>query len=165
SAITAPLAAAVTARSLFQREGASDWHEKGWRYRSVWLAVLLVGVGFGLAGLRPIPAIILAQALNGIVLPFVAVFLLLTVNDRVLLGASNLNGKISNVLMSLVVAVTIVLGLTNLLKAAASVFGGPLPGERTILGISAVLALALAWPTFKSVRLRRAGGMQTKSSL
>jgi manganese transport protein len=55
-------------------------------YRAVWAAVLAVGVGFGVAGVRPIPAILLAQALNGVLLPFAAVFLLLVVNDRALMG-------------------------------------------------------------------------------
>ena len=83
SAITAPLAAAVTARGLFARERSASkteasaggaWHERSPRYRSVWLGVLAVGVLFGLADVRPIPAIIAAQALNGVLLPFVAVF-------------------------------------------------------------------------------------------
>lgn len=80
SAITAPLAAAITAQSLFARKDVSQWQPNSWRYRSVWLGVLLTGILFGLTGVQPVPAIILAQALNGILLPLIAVFLFIVIN-------------------------------------------------------------------------------------
>ncbi|MFQ5636789.1 MAG: NRAMP family divalent metal transporter [bacterium] len=155
SAITAPLAAAITARSLFEREGENLWTERTWRYRSVWIAVLLVGVGFGLAEVKPVPAIILAQALNGVVLPFVAVFLLIVVNDRRLMGAAQLNSTVSNLFMSLVVAVTIVLGSTNVLKAVASAMGGAAPSENMIFLTSGLVTLSLAFPIGKAMLAHR----------
>lgn len=155
SAITAPLAAAVTAKSLFEQEGQNLWDDKGWRYRSVWLGVLFVGIGFGLADVKPIPAIILAQALNGIVLPFAAIFLLQVVNDRGLMGENNLNGAISNSVMSLVVAATIVLGSTNVLRAGASTLGLAAPNEKSILMISVLITISLAWPIWRAIRARR----------
>jgi Mn2+/Fe2+ NRAMP family transporter len=124
SAITAPLAAAVTARSLRSRSGSEEGRaarpERSWSYRGVWLFVLLTGMAFGLAEVQPIPAIILAQVLNGVLLPFVAVFLLLLVNDVHLMGRDGLNGWVSNVAMSLVVAVTVLLGMLNVSRAVAS---------------------------------------------
>ena len=67
AAVTAPLAAAVTARSLFASDGAPErWNDRSLRYRGVWLAVLATGLFFGLSGLQPVPVIILAQALNGV---------------------------------------------------------------------------------------------------
>ncbi len=153
SAITAPLAAAITARTLFERDGQNLWGDRSWRYRVIWLSVLLTGVGFGLAEVRPIPAIILAQALNGIVLPFVAIFLLLVVNDRALMGAA-VNRTVANSCMSLVVAVTIVLGVSNVLRAGTSVLGFTLQ-ERTVLIVATVVTLLLALPVTLTVRLRR----------
>ena len=146
SAITAPLAAALTARSLFEREGQNRWGERTWRYRAVWLLVLAVGVGFGLAEVQPIPAIILAQALNGIVLPFVAVFLLLVVNDRALMGSEGVNRTGSNLIMTAIVAVTILLGAMNVLRAGAAALGWPAPTERTVLLVSLAVAVILAGP-------------------
>jgi Mn2+/Fe2+ NRAMP family transporter len=119
SAVTAPLAAAITCRTLLSRPDGPDWSERSARYRTVWVAVLAIGVGFGIAEVRPIPAIILAQAFNGLVLPLVAVFLWLTMNDRALLGDAA-NRRWQNVVMGLVVAVCIVLGLRGLLAAARS---------------------------------------------
>jgi Mn2+/Fe2+ NRAMP family transporter len=120
SAITAPLAAAITARTLLGGGGGRDWSEGSPRYRAVWLGVLLFGVVFGIAGAQPIPAIILAQALNGLVLPLIAVFLWMTMNDRALLGNQGVNTTIQNLVMGVVVLVCVALGLRGLLAAARS---------------------------------------------
>jgi Mn2+/Fe2+ NRAMP family transporter len=161
SAITAPIAAAITARSLFSSpaaDGGEDggpWGERGWRFRSVWLIVLTVGVAFGLAEVKPIPAIVLAQALNGILLPLVAVFLLLSVNDRRLVGTDGLNGAPANVALAAVVAITVVLGLTNVVKALAATFGLALPGEVPLLVSSVVLSAGGAVPVWRRARRLR----------
>lgn len=156
SAVTAPLAAAITARGLFG-EGPDDprWSGRSWRFRAVWIGVLLVGVAFGVSRVRPVPAIVLAQALNGVLLPVVAVFLALAVNDRQLLGERGLNGAFANILLALVVAVSVVLGLTNLTKAGAAVTGLSVPEERTLLVLAAVVAAGLAVPVIRRARRRR----------
>ncbi len=153
SAITAPLAAAVTARSLFGSETA-DWSPRSWRYRSVWIGVLLVGVGFGLSGTRPVPVIILAQALNGILLPFAAIFLLLVVNDRALMG-ERVNGLLSNLAMTIVVTVTLVLGTSNVLRALSAAAGWATPTESVLLIAAAVVAAGAALPVTRWVLRRR----------
>ena len=159
SAITAPLAAAVTARSLRSRPGSEEGRaarpERSWSYRGVWLFVLLTGMGFGLAEVQPIPAIILAQVLNGVLLPFVAVFLLLLVNDVRLMGRDGLNGPVSNTAMVLVVVVTVLLGLLNVSKAVASAADLPLPGEGPLLLSVGLLVVVLAWPVGRALRSRR----------
>jgi manganese transport protein len=127
SAITAPLAAAVTARSLFA--DGEEWNSRAWRFRAVWLLVLAVGLGFGLAGVKPIPAILLAQALNDLLLPFVSVFLLIAVNDRKLMGQEGINGKVANMLLGAVVLVTFLLGLSALARAVISALGISPTGE------------------------------------
>lgn len=156
SAITAPFAAAITARALYG-DGSGRWGDRGARFRAVWMGVLLVGVGFGVAGVRPIPAIILAQALNGVVLPFAAVFLLLVVNDRAVMGERGINGPLSNALMGITVAVTLVLGVSGVLRAGASAAGVADPGERAVLGAAAVIAAALLVPVLGGVRRGRGG--------
>jgi len=153
SAVTAPLAAAITARSLFRRRGDESWSDRSWRFRGVWLGVLLSGVVFGLTGVRPVPAIVAAQALNGVLLPLVAIFLLLAVNDRRLMGDERLNGPFLNVATGAVVLVTIVLGVSNLGRASTTVIGAEPTGERTLLVVSTLVALAVTGPLL--VRLRR----------
>jgi hypothetical protein len=78
-----------------------------------------VGFGFGIADVKPIPVIILAQGINGVLLPLVTVFLLLAVNDPAIVPAGYRNGPLANGLMLLLVGTTTLLGLTNLTKAAA----------------------------------------------
>lgn len=154
SATTAPLAAAITARGLFE-DGRGHWVDGTWRYRMVWGGILLVGIGFGVAGVRPIPAIILAQALNGILLPFAAVFLLLAVNDRGLMSREALNGPVSNSLMGLVTAVAVVLGTSGILRAGYSALGAGAPDERLILGTALAVVLVLAPVVAVAIRRRR----------
>ena len=153
SAITAPMAAAITARGLFDG-GSGRWGDRTWRYRAVWIGVLLVGAGFGMAGVRPIPAILLAQALNGVVLPFAAVFLLLIVNDRALMGERGINGALGNAVTGAVVAVTIVLGVSGVLRAAATAFGTTAT-EGRILAVSTAVGLLLLVPVLTGVRRAR----------
>ncbi len=123
SAITAPLASALTAKSLFEdKDNSENWKTNSIYFKSVWAVVLFTGLGFGLAGVKPIPAIILAQALNGFILPFISVFLLFVINDAKLMGKKNLNGWISNILMTFVVWITLLLGFINIYKAIGRTF-------------------------------------------
>lgn len=157
SCVTAPLAAAVTARSLFGGDGAR-WEPRGWRYRAVWIGVLGVGVAFGLAGVRPIPAILLAQALNGVLLPFAAVFLFVLVNDRALMGERGINRPAWNALTGCVVAVTLLLGAGGVIRAGAGAFGGA-PTEGQVVAAATAVALALLLPLWRWVRRARGGAL------
>lgn len=107
SALTAPLAAAVTAKSLL------GWTENSKAYKSVWLLVMAVGLAFGLLGVKPIPVIVLAQAANGLLLPVVTLFLFIAVNNKTILPAAYRNRLWQNLLMLIVVGITAFLGLRN----------------------------------------------------
>ena len=158
SAVTAPLAAAVTARGLFAREDNPErWGDASWRYRAVWLTVLASGLFFGLSGLRPVSVILAAQALNGVLLPVVAIFLLVAVNDARLVGRAALNGAFSNAVLAVVVVVTVVLGVSGVARAGASALGWVAPSGGEVLVASAVLGVALALPVARELRRGRAG--------
>ncbi|MFB6273044.1 MAG: hypothetical protein ABEL51_09155, partial [Salinibacter sp.] len=112
-------------------------------------------VGFGVAQVQPIPAIILAQALNGVLLPIVAIYLLLMVNNAAEMGTEAINGPGYNALMGIVVFLTIVLGVTNLLEAVNDLVATPLVGTTVVLATSLGVAVLLAWPIGRAVmRLR-----------
>lgn len=109
SAITAPLAAAyATAGALGWRRDLSDF-----RLRAVWMGVLAAGILFAALGASPVPAILFAQVANGLLLPFIAIFLLLAVNDRRWMG-DRVNGPLLNTAGAAVVLVALVLGLRAL---------------------------------------------------
>ncbi len=115
SAITAPFAAAITGQAIFGN-GEDHWNTKSRNFRLVWALVLGAGLLFGLTGVKPIPAIIAAQAANGFLLPIVAIFLWMVVNDRKLLPQPYLNTRFTNTLMAVVVLVVTGLGVYNLWK-------------------------------------------------
>lgn len=155
SAITAPLAAAITARSIFGTPDNNRWRESSLRYRIVWGIVLLTGILLGLTRVQPIPAIILAQALNGIILPFAAVFLLIAVNDRTLMGSTGLNNAPKNIVMCFVVFIAIVLGVTNIARAAANAVAFSITNEAYLLITAILISSLLVYPLWKIIAKRR----------
>ncbi|MFH2000950.1 MAG: divalent metal cation transporter [Planctomycetota bacterium] len=143
SAITAPLAAALSVRGFFSRNQDCRWDDGSWRYCGVWLGVLLFGLGFGLAGVKPVPVIVLAQALNGVILPLVASFLWIAVNDRRLMGADHLCGGLANSVLGVSVIVTVVLGSSGILRAACSALDLSSPTETILLSVAVIFAVPL----------------------
>ncbi len=112
SAITAPLAAA------YATAGVLGWEQdlKNWRFRAVWASITLIGTVLATLGQRPVAVIILAQAVNGLLLPVIAVFLLIVMNRQELLGEYT-NGPVANVCGGAVVLVVSALGFFQLWTA------------------------------------------------
>lgn len=154
SSITAPLAAAITARSLLS-SGQSGWSVRGRWFRLVWLGVLGVGLLFGLLDVQPIPAIIMAQVINGILLPIIGLFLFAAANDRDLLGEAYTNQSMANLLMLLIVGITCFLGLNNIWKALNRTFRWEWSNNPTalwLLGLaSLLLVVGTAWVVLRKV--------------
>ncbi len=123
SAVTAPLASALTARDLFKKGEEGKWTEKGLYFKLTWGFVLVTGLFFGSIGLQPIPAIIAAQALNGFILPFISIFLWFAVNNRFLMGDNHLNSTTGNIFFGFVVWITLLLGAHNLMTALTKIAG------------------------------------------
>lgn len=117
SAVTAPLAAAVTILSLFGQKSPEKWGSSSWRYRITWIIVLCTGLAFASMNIKPVPAIILAQALNGFLLPFVSIFLYIVIQRS--LYEKSLAKSISNLLMLIVIYISLIIGLNSAIKAVA----------------------------------------------
>jgi len=114
SAITAPLAAALVARELF------DWgnDDTDWRFTGVLMLILFIGVSFSLLGFKPIMVIKFAQIMNGVLLPIIAIYLLYLVNQKALLGEAT-NTVLQNIFGLFVVLITLAISI----KTLNSVFG------------------------------------------
>jgi Mn2+/Fe2+ NRAMP family transporter len=110
SAITAPLAAAYATAGIF------GWKRDltSWRFRMVWMFILLAGTLFSMLGLKPLEAILFAQAANGILLPVIAIYLLTVMNSRKIMG-DNTNTRLSNIAGIIVVLVALGLGVRSIL--------------------------------------------------
>jgi NRAMP (natural resistance-associated macrophage protein)-like metal ion transporter len=111
SAITAPLAAAYASCGIL------GWKKdlRSIRFRLIWMTILLLGIILSAIGLRPLPAIVFAQAANGILLPVIAIYLLLIMNSRRILGEYR-NKLIMNIIGGVVVLIAVFLGIRSLLS-------------------------------------------------
>ena len=138
SSITAPLAAAITLKSVAKSE--KGWEANGLKYRLAWGSVMLTGLVFGMTGVKPIPVIILAQAANGLILPVIAIFLWLICNNVTYLKVHR-NGLAMNLAMLITVFVASVLGFINVFKAGYATVGSSFAFEG--LNQMAILALSL----------------------
>lgn len=144
SSITSPLAAAVTAKSLFGNQ--QNWSTNSANFRLVWGTILLIGLVFGVSDIKPVPAIILAQAINGALLPIVTIFLILVVNDPQVLPKKYLNSHFLNILMLLIVGITGFLGMNNFLKALMTIFDNLKTIQFELaLGTAILLVIGLSW--------------------
>lgn len=110
SAITAPLA---TAYALSEFGG---FPRNGRVFRGITLTVLIIGALAALLHVRPVSLILFAQVANGLILPILAVFLLIAMNRRDLLG-NHVNSSLANLLGGLLVLITLGLGLRLILRA------------------------------------------------
>jgi len=111
SAITAPLAAA------FATTGVLGWDRdlRSWKFRAVWIVVLAGGAILAITNADPVALILVTQYAAGLSLPVLAIFLIVVMNRRDMLG-EYVNGPLSNVLGALVV-----LGVSAL--GALQIFG------------------------------------------
>ena len=113
SSITAPLATAFAMTEILAIEGES----KSRTFKLISLSVIVIGAALALTGIKPLSIILSAQFANGLLLPIIAVFLLVTMNKKALLG-DHVNKFMANALGMAVVLITAVLGLRLVLKAA-----------------------------------------------
>jgi NRAMP (natural resistance-associated macrophage protein)-like metal ion transporter len=111
SAITAPLAAAYVANECFGWKAGL----RSGKFRMVWISILIIGVIFSSLGFSPIEVIRLAQVANGLLLPVIAGFLLWIMNRKNILGNYS-NSTAQNILGTIIMLVTVGLGVVSLIK-------------------------------------------------
>jgi Mn2+/Fe2+ NRAMP family transporter len=136
SAITSPFAASIIASSVFH------WNQV--RQRTVWFAVLLTGFLIGISGVKPIPVILLVQALNGLVLPLLTGFLIVLINRADLLPQEYRPSALYNALLLFIFASVLVMGLHSLDKSI-SAWMGISPGHFTVMAVITVSATVALW--------------------
>ena len=154
SSITAPLAAALTLKSVAKNE--KGWEPNGLKYRMAWGSVMLTGLVFGMTGVKPVPVIILAQAANGLILPVIAIFLWQICNNRTYLK-THANGLLMNFGMLITVFVASVLGFINVFKATYATMGKGFVFEAgnkiTIIALACLVSLWACWRIIKELKL------------
>jgi len=139
SAITAPLASAITLKSLFGNRNKRRWNFNGLYFRLTWLGILVIGMTFALIDIEPVPAIIFAQALNGIILPLVSFLLVYFVHDHNLTG--RINSPLNSALLGITLVITVIIGLNNLVLAISRIFDRPVDQPQNAFYIYAFTAI------------------------
>ncbi len=123
SMITAPVSAA------FATAGILGWGSdmKKWKFRIVWMIVLIFGVVLtSLNQSSPTEIIVVAQAANAVILPIIAIFLYIMMNRKKELGDYS-NGVFANILGAVVIAVTLFISVRSvitLIPTLTNLFGG-----------------------------------------
>lgn len=144
SAITSPYAAAIIGLSVF------SWSKQGQRW--IWIGVLLTGFVFGISGVKPIPVILMVQALNGLVLPLLTAFLVLLINDPAIIPPQNRHSNFYNVLLLFIFWAVVLMGLHSIDKSVSAWLGL----SQGHYGVLIAVALALTgYVTYRLVRLLR----------
>lgn len=110
--------ASPTVSSFFKWEGGI----KNTKFKVIFGIVILIGVVTSAIGFEPLEVILIAQALNGIILPIIAILIFVIINKKGLLGKHK-NGPLMNVIGFLVVAVVSFLGTYSMIDAVSSFMG------------------------------------------
>ncbi|MGS2719291.1 Nramp family divalent metal transporter [Paraglaciecola aestuariivivens] len=112
SSITAPLATAYAMTEIMGIKGGTSSKV----FKLIALSVIVTGVALALTGIKPISIILAAQFANGLLLPIMAIFLLVVMNQKTQLGQYT-NTWIGNTLGGIVVLVTMGLGIRMVIRA------------------------------------------------
>jgi manganese transport protein len=112
SAIASPLGAAITVASVLKWQNGM----KDRRFKLVFTAVMIIGIVSSALGFEPLDVLLFAQALNGILLPFISIMLLVIMNNKRRLGEYT-NSLKANIFGGLVALICTGLGLYSLIDA------------------------------------------------
>jgi len=108
SATTSPYASSLIATTVFHIENK-------WKVRAIWITVLLTGFVFGMVpGVKPIPIILTVQALNGLILPLITMYLIIIVNDEEIVPLKNQHDSRYNIVLMVILLACWLIGLNNI---------------------------------------------------
>ena len=140
SSVTAPLAAAITARTMMPGSTAKHGNTI---YRLTWIVVLGTGTLFSLLDYHPVLIIVMAQVINGLILPFVALSIFFVINDEKIISVKYKNSLIANVILVLIVGTTIFLGIFHLVSVSMNILklSSEIPYEMTIAGLVSIITI------------------------
>lgn len=115
SAIASPTGAAATISSLLGWQGGMESK----KYKFVFTCIIIIGIITSALGFEPLQVLLVAQALNGIILPTVAILIFIVINKRNLMG-NYVNTVWLNIIGGIVVIVVTFLGVYSLIDAINS---------------------------------------------
>ncbi|SFR49465.1 NRAMP (natural resistance-associated macrophage protein) metal ion transporters [Pseudidiomarina maritima] len=111
SSLTAPLASAYALSGVLGY--ANNLKDK--KFRAIWGTILTIGILVASLGLKPIEVILFAQVANGLLLPFIAIFLVWVCNQPRL--GLHRNSRAQNILGIIVCFIATGLGMRSIAAA------------------------------------------------
>src|SRR5699024_3096379 len=105
SALASPMGAAATIGSFFRWKGGIA----NKKFKIVFTIIIVIGITTSLLSFESLEIIMLAQALNGMILPIISILMLIIVNKKSLLK-NHTNGLLLNIIGFIVVAIVTALG-------------------------------------------------------
>lgn len=117
SAIASPMGAAATVSSFMRWKGG--FQNK--KYKMIFAIVIIIGIITSAIGFEPLEVLLIAQALNGMILPLIAIFIMIVINKKGLMGEFK-NSTILNVAGWIITAVVTFLGVYSFIDAVTSFF-------------------------------------------
>ncbi|MFC5589313.1 Nramp family divalent metal transporter [Sporosarcina soli] len=118
SALASPLGAAITVGSVLKWENGM----KDKRFKAVFITIMVIGIVSSGLGFNPLDVLLFAQALNGILLPVIAILLLIFMNNKKRLGEYT-NSLKANIFGGIVALICTGLGLYSLIDAIKAFMG------------------------------------------
>lgn len=112
SAIASPTGAAATISSLLGWKGGMESK----KYKYVFTLIIIVGIITSALGFEPLQVLLVAQALNGIILPVIAILIFIIINKKDFMGRY-VNTIWLNIIGGFVVLVVSFLGLYSLVDS------------------------------------------------
>jgi manganese transport protein len=141
SAITSPYASALIASTVFG-------FKSEWKTKLVWGTVLLTGFAFGISGVKPIPVILAVQAINGLILPLLTLYLIVIVNDKTIVSKDYQHAQWYNLILYLILFTVTLIGMSNIDKTASTVLNLNSSGHFIFLVVfSALVVFYAVWLT------------------
>lgn len=148
SAITSPYAASLIASTVLGAENKKT-------VRAVWMGVLLIGFLFGISGIKPIPVILAVQALNGFVLPLLAYFLILLVNDKTVIPSAHRHAIWFDCILICIFGATLLIGLNNVDKAITTGFNLAASHLEVVLVITGLVLVVVIVQLINAKKINR----------
>lgn len=117
SAIASPMGAAATVSSFMQWKGG--FQNK--KYKLIFALVISIGIITSAIGFEPLEVLLIAQALNGLILPIIAIFIMIVINKKGLMGNFK-NPLVLNIAGYAITAGVAFLGAYSMFDAVTSFF-------------------------------------------
>lgn len=117
SAIASPMGAAATVSSFMHWKGGFT----NKKYKMIFALVIIIGIITSAIGFEPLEVLLIAQALNGLILPIIAIFIMIVINKKGLMGNFK-NPLALNIAGYVITAGVTFLGAYSMFDAVTSFF-------------------------------------------